>query len=219
MPADDQALEVFRDLNLRGSATQLDAFRAALIERIVPPWVRSEAEERYSASIRGNQDVLVLCREPDLSTPAARVFLWRNDDCYQVSNIVPIETSELGRGDYNNVLNDFILRVAEPAANATGISVEVTGSRQGLENWTTPQVASALRRFSHLANKSTGSAHWLDKERWFEFIVRSHDYEKPLDTNQLGRWLVEVENWSEDKAHELVLEYEFGQALLEFIGK
>jgi hypothetical protein len=80
MPAEEQALEVFQDLSLRGASAQLDAFRVALIERVAPPWTRSEDEERRSSSIRGAQDVLVLYRQPDADAAGAKLFLWRNGD-------------------------------------------------------------------------------------------------------------------------------------------
>jgi hypothetical protein len=219
MPTDEQALEVFQDFKLRGSSAQLNVFRDALIEGIAPPWSRSKADERYSASVRGSQGALVLHRQPDASAPGAKLFLWRNADLYEVSNIVPLASGELGRGGYNTVLNDFIARIARPAATAAGLSVELTGSAQTLDDWTTPEVARALRLFSHLANKSTGSSHPLDKERWFDFIAKAHATTDPLSTSQLMRWLVEVEEWGEDEASDLVIEYEFGLGLLDFVNK
>jgi len=219
MPMDEQALEVFQNLNLRGSSAQLTVLREALIERIAPPWSRSKADERYSADVRGSQGALVLHRQPDAGVPGARLFLWQNADHYEVSNIVPLESGELGRGGYNIVLKDFIGRIAGPAAEAAGITVELTGSAQTLDDWTTPEVASALRLFSHFANKSTGSSHPLDKERWFDFIAKAHASDDRLDTSQLMRWLVEVERWGEDEASDLVIEYEFGLGLLDFVNR
>jgi hypothetical protein len=220
MPTDEQALEVFQNLRLRGSSGQLSHFREALIERIAQPWSRSKADERYSLGVRGSsQGVLVLHRQPDADAPGAKLFLWRNADHYEVSNIVPLGAGELGRSGYNIVLRDFITRVAGPAADAAGITAELTGSMQTLDDWTTPQVASALRLFSRLANKSTGSSHPLDKERWFDFIVKAHASPDRLDTSELLRWLVEAENWGEDEASDLVIEYEFGLGLLDFVNK
>jgi hypothetical protein len=51
--------------------------------------------------------------------------------------------------------------------------------------------------------------------RWYAFIIATHHTSKRLDTDQLVRWLVEVEHWSEDIAHELAIDYEFALGLLE----
>ena len=75
--------------------------------------------------------------------------------------------------------------------------------------------ADALRRFSAAANKATGSSHPLDRTRWFAFLLSVHGVTPSLDADRLARWLVEVEGWSDDKAHDLVVEYEFGLALLD----
>jgi hypothetical protein len=72
-----------------------------------------------------------------------------------------------------------------------------------------------LRRFSRSANKSTGAAHPWTGARWYAFIIATHHTSKRLDTDQLVRWLVEVEHWSEDIAHELAIDYEFALGLLE----
>lgn len=72
----------------------------------------------------------------------------------------------------------------------------------------------ALHNFSILANKATGSSHPRDQERWFQFIFAAYRAPQQLDIDNLMRWLVEIEGWSDEKAHDLVIEYEFGLALL-----
>jgi hypothetical protein len=219
MSKEQSALEVFRDLNLRGSPAQLDAFHDALMKRMAPPWSRSKADERYSSAVPEFQDALVFHRQPDASVPGARLFLWRNADHYEVSSIVPIGAEGLGRGGYNTVLKDFVGSVAGPAAEAAGIKLELTVEAQTLDDWATPEVASALRLFSHLADRSTGASHAPDKKRWFDFIVKAHRSGDPLNTSRLLRWLIEVEGWGEDRASQLVIEYEFGLGVLDFVNE
>jgi hypothetical protein len=69
--------------------------------------------------------------------------------------------------------------------------------------------------FSRLANKSTGAAHPMDKKRWYAFLIAAHRASKRLDSDQLARWLVEVEAWSAGRAQDLAIDYEFALGLLE----
>ena len=77
-----------------------------------------------------------------------------------------------------------------------------------------PAVAEALRRFSVLANKSTGASHPLDRDRWFDFILLAHRENAQLDASVLARWLSESEGWFEDCARDLAGEYERSRSLL-----
>src|SRR5690606_15672910 len=112
-------------------------------------------------------------------------------------------------------LEDFSASVAQPAAAAAGFTVEMTAAEQGLDNWLPTEAAEALRSFSSHANKATGSSHPQDRERWFAFLLAVHRSRAERDTGFLVRWLTEVEGWSDDEAHTLAIEYEFGLALLD----
>jgi hypothetical protein len=78
-----------------------------------------------------------------------------------------------------------------------------------------PRGRDALRRFSILANHGTGSAHPLDRERWFAFLLHCHQDRCELDTDMLQRWLME-QGWTFERASDLAIEYEFGRGLLKF---
>lgn len=98
---------------------------------------------------------------------------------------------------------------------SSGIELVLTSTDQTIEDWTDHDTASALKRFSSLANKSTGRSHPLDEERWLDFIISAHHGGRSLDPEQLSRWLIEVERWSDDIAHDLASEYSMGMALLD----
>lgn len=128
---------------------------------------------------------------------------------------MPQNVGELGIAKYNAILRDFVAMIAEPAARTGDFKVELSSPHQSLDDWLDSEPAVALRRFSRLANKSTGAAHPMDRDRWYAFLIAVHHTSKRLDTDQLVRWLVELEHWSEDKAHELAIDYEFALGLLE----
>ena len=96
-----------------------------------------------------------------------------------------------------------------------GFEIEVTSNRQSLDDWLSVEAAAALRRFSVLANKSTGSSHPSDRERWVAFLIKAHQDERSFNSDLLMRWLVEVEGWPEEVADKLASQYEFGLDLLD----
>lgn len=162
-----------------------------------------------------DEDVIVLVRAAVDDIDESALVLWQEADGYRVANIVPRPAGELGITNYNAILQDFLERVARPAAQAGGFEIELTSASQSLDNWLAPEPAAALRRFSRLANKSTGAAHPMARERWYAFLIATHRSTRRLDADQLARWLVEVERWSDEKADGLAIDYEFALGLLE----
>lgn len=211
----DKSIEVFQDLHLKGCLSA-SSIRAGILAQVQAPWHHDqEREEDIRGHASDGEDVIVLVRDEFNDVDESGMVLWQEGEGYRVSNIVPRNVGELGITKYNAILRDFVARIAEPAARAGGFSIELTSPHQSLDDWLDAGPAAALRRFSHAANKSTGAAHPMDRERWYAFLIATHDTSKRLDTDQLVRWLVEVEHWSEDKAHELAIDYEFALGLLE----
>lgn len=210
----DKSIEVFQDLHLRSSASAT-SIRTAILTQVQPPWRHdAEREGHIRNHASDDEDVIVLLREAFDDVDESGLVLWQEGKGYKVSNIVPRNVGELGITKYNAILQDFAAKVAEPAARVGGFDVELTSGHQSLEDWLDAEPATALRRFSRLANKSTGAAHPKDRERWYAFLIATHDASKRLDADQLVRWFVEVEDWSDDKAHELAIDYEFALGLL-----
>lgn len=208
-------LEVFQDLNLRTRSADI-SIRELILRHVRSPWRHDAEREQDVRSHAGErEDVIALVRDPSDDLEEVGLVLWQEDDGYRVSNIVPRKAGELGIAKYNVILQDFVANVARPAAAAGGFTVDVTSPQQTLEDWLKPDVAKALRRFSTLANKSTGASHPKDQERWFEFLIAAYRTSAGLDPDRLARWLSEVEGWPADTARELAIDYEFGLALLE----
>lgn len=213
--AETARLEEFQDLRLYGPVDSRTALRNALIQRADGLWNHAEDREREWARVTAGGEVLIFDRQAGEGIDSVGLFLSKREDGYAVTNIIPRVLSELSRKQYNAALQDFIKRIARPAADATGFRIEITEPYQSLDDWLPPQAAYALRRFSEAANKSTGSSHPLDRRRWFTFIIAAHRDIGNFDVSRLDRWLVEVEGWSEEKAQDLAIEFEFGLALLD----
>jgi hypothetical protein len=208
-------LEVFQDLHLRTPSASV-SIRDHVLSQVKAPWRHdAEREQNVRSYALKNEDVIGLVRESSDDMDEVGLVLWQEEYGYRVSNIVPSKVGELGSTKYNNILQDFVDRVARPAATVGGFIVDLTSSEQTLEDWIDAAPAESLRRFSGLANKSTGAAHPRDQERWFEFLIAAHRTSARLDPGRLAQWLSEVEAWPPETAHELAIDYEFALALLE----
>jgi hypothetical protein len=211
------SVQVFQDLYLRhpmGSKT----IRSALLQAATGRWIHSDLKEESISDTAGGQLVDVIAFERTAIKGLPVVTLWMFEDGkggYKVSNVVPIQQGQLGVAGYNAALVDFASTVVSPIIKSSGIELVLTSADQTIEGWTDLATASALKRFSSLANKSTGRSHPLDDERWLDFIISAHHGGRPLDTEQLSRWLIEVERWSDDIAHDLASDYSMGIALLD----
>lgn len=209
------SIEVFQDLFLVFPDERRKEICDALRQQAKAPWRYAEEKARLLDENTGEYEKwMAFEREPGDDIAASGLALLAKPDGYEVANIVPLELDELGVSGYNNVLNDFVDRIAQPASEDCQFNVKITERRQFITDWISQEAADALHRFSVSANKSTGSSHPLDRKRWFQFIMTVHRDQRELDTDLLIRWLVEVEDWNTERAHKLAIEYEFGLALL-----
>jgi hypothetical protein len=130
--------------------------------------------------------------------------------------VVPQQQHQLTYREYNGILEEFCERLLRPIAERSGLRVELSATQADLRHWLSAGAAERLRRFSALANKSTGASHPSDRERWNDFVVAAHRDGSNLDATTLRRWLIEVEGWPPEVADQLAIEYEYGRELLAF---
>jgi hypothetical protein len=208
-------VHVFQDLVLSGPDGGRDALVAAFQQKVAFPWrYDAEGSARAERNTLGDKGILIFERSTANDLPSARLVLWPQAGGYYVPNVTPVQVGELTISEYNAVLADFAETVAKPIARRFGFNVSMTSANQNIEDWLAPEAAFALRRFSGAANKSTGASHPMDEQRWFDFIIAVHRTEKRIDSDNLVRWLHEVEGWDERSAHNLAAEFERGIALL-----
>lgn len=212
-------LPVFRDLIITGGAAEIGRIGDAIEAQLHEGWVRDRAREEESSLIEGSKtlDWLVFNRDGTPEIPAGSLFMTKQDDDLAVTNIVPQTVSELSRKQYNLILAEFFETAAEPTCRALNLRCTLTEDTLPITHWISEEAASHLLRFSNLANKATGSAHPLDRRRWFAFIAQTVRDGSPLDAHTLGMWLVRVGHWPEDSAQQLMIEYEFGRDLLRYV--
>jgi len=212
MPSSSKPLSVFRDLLLVGPSNAIDGLRQALIGHAAAPW--RHAPEREDRVHLPDGKPMAFERSATPGFESAGLVLFQRPDGFEVTNIVPLELSELSHRAYNTILEDFADQIARPASTESGFVVKLSGNTVQIEDKISQTAADALRRFSVLANKSTGASHPLDRRRWFDFIIQAHRDGSDLDADFLHRWLVESDDWPEEQASDLAIYYERSRALL-----
>jgi len=214
MSADAPAsIEVFQDLTLWLDGRAQTEVRDALVAQAALPW--RHAPEREAAISSGTEtEFIAFEREASGDSPKVGLVLWKDPDSFRVTNIVPVDIGELNYQQYNAALRQFSDQTVAPVAARLGLRLDISNDRQSLTDWMSQGTADLLVRFSRLANKSTGSSHPMDRDRWLAFVIAAHkEQSKAADT--LKRWLIEVEHWPAEAAWDLVIEYEFGLELLQ----
>jgi hypothetical protein len=206
----------FQDLIVAGAASRIKEFGSALERQLPAGWTRDRTREEDAQQMGSGDEWLVFNRVATPDLPAASLFFATCASDLTVTNIVPQAVSELSKQQYNAILKEFYESAVAAVADEMALQHELTPETRPLTFWITEAAAEKLRRFSQLANKSTGSAHPLDRNRWFDFIVQVVADQSELDTDTLARWLVAIEHWPEDSARDMILEYEFGRDLLTY---
>src|SRR5690242_588318 len=211
-------MEIFRELYIDGSREQVATVMAEIERSLSGGWARDSINEAGMRSIDPDGPAIYCfscTREAD--RPSATIFVAEKEPgLYHVSNVVPRQQHQLSYGEYNGILEEFAGRHLRPAAERSGLRVELTASQADLSHWLSVGAAERLRRFTALANKSTGASHPSDRERWNDFVLVAHRDRSRLDASTLRRWLIEVEGWPPEVADQLAIEYEYGRELLDF---
>src|SRR5712692_11895938 len=162
-------MKVYRDLVFRGNRPALVRFIADIEPRLTDGWARYHARE---SAVRRAALGTMYCFSCTTAGPRPASELWvatRSDGVLYVSNVLANEYSSLTYDQYNAIVQEFHDRFARPAAQATGVEVELGDADPQIEDFLSGETAALLRRISGLANRSI--VHPLDRERWNEFLT------------------------------------------------
>ena len=116
--------------------------------------------------------------------------------------------------------------------------IKVVGPSSGRFNpldYISESALNKLTLFCNAANKSTGSSHPCDEERWFDFICQTVDDGRVFDYDTLSKFLQDEEYWgkkekgflgvigqfawSDENAQELASEYDNYVRILQYYKK
>lgn len=215
-------MKTYRELYFRGTVKQLSEFVKQIGKYAVGNWKLRKQLGRW-------KDYLLFDYIGELVDKAC-VSIYVGDEItkgeLRVGNIVPLEKSELSIDEYNTVLLKFYDDVIKPYKEC-GTKLSILQPNDDIFDPTSVISEIALKKlqlFCSAANKSTGSSHPCDQERWFDFICQTVDDGKMFDYSTLASFLQDETYWGkkpdsfigvmgsfawdEEQAYELATEYE-----------
>jgi hypothetical protein len=215
-------MKTYRELYFKGTEKQLLEFVNQIGEYAVGDWKLEKKSERW-------KDYLCFDYVGELVDKAC-VSIYIGDKIskgeLRVGNIVPLEKNELSVDEYNTILLKFYDDVIKPYKKF-GTELNILQPSDDIFDPTSVISETALKKlrlFCTAANKSTGSSHPYDRERWFDFICQTVDDGKMFDYSTLASFLQDETYWGkksddfigvmgdyawdEEHAYELASEYE-----------
>lgn len=217
-------MKIFRELYFSGTPSDLKKFADEISNYVVGDWrfVTRETSGEYKSHLFFDY----IGRKVE----NARVSIYLGDrinsGVINVGNIIPLNKNQLSIEEYNEVLMLFYNEVVMPFKNNNdylNISQPTDDKFDPLTIMSETSLKK-LKSFCSGANKSTGSSHPCDKERWLSFVLQTVDEDRVIDSDILFRFLKDEEfwgtkpddfigvmgnyAWDEESAYELSMEYE-----------
>lgn len=226
----EKEMRIYKELSFVGEKPALDEFKRNAPSFATGDWkyVKSDRMKDYIAfDYNGNE------------ADHAEVSIYYGADAWRegyikVGNIVPLQKDRLSIEEYNAVLDLFYAEIILPNQRKME-NIEIVGPESDVFDplkYISKEALEKLERFCDCANKTTGSAHPSDGERWFDFICQTVDDNQTLDYDTLYRFLMDEEYWGKkgtgflgcmghfawDESHaaELALEYDSYVRILEY---
>lgn len=186
-------MKTYRELYFRGTTKQLSEFVDQIGKYVVGDWKYEKQSERW-------KDYLFF-DYIGTHVDKARVSIHVGNKIakgeLRVGNIVPMEKSELNVDEYNAVLLQFYDDVIKPFKESVP-ELSISQPSDDIFDPTSVISETALKKlelFCSAANKSTGSSHPYDQERWFDFICQTVDDGKIFDYSTLASFLRDETYW------------------------
>lgn len=226
-------MKTYRELYFKATPIQLSEFVKEIRKFAVGNWKVEKQTDRW-------KDYLFIDYIGE-KVDKARVSIYigdiAEDNEIKVGNIIPLEKNELSVDEYNSILMEFYDDVIKPYKEA-GTDLSISQPSDDIFEPLTVISKEALDKleiFCRGANKSTGSSHPCDKERWLDFVCQTVDDDRIFDSSTLASflqdenyWGVKLEDfigvmgnyaWDEEHAYELASEYESLCEVLQFYKK
>lgn len=221
----------YSELFFIGDKEKYDAFKSDISDYVKAPW-------KFIKNDRMLRDY-ILFDYTGAEVDTAEVSIYYDSDGWRkgyikVTNIVPLQKSQLSISEYNAVLKRFYDDVIKPYS-VKHPELKIEGPTSDVFNpldIISEEALKKLKQFSNAANKSTGSSHPCDQERWYEFVCQTVDDGRLIDIDTLAQFLMDEDYWgkredgfigvmgsfawSKDKAWELASEYEQLTGVLQY---
>lgn len=226
-------MHIYKELSFLGDKPALDEFKRMAPTFVSGDWKYSKSDWMF--------DYIAFDYVGDKVEPAeVSIYFgkesWR-EGFIKVGNIVPLRKNQLSIDEYNAVLDLFYEQIIVPnQSKMTGI--RVVGPESDIFDPLKHISAKALKKleiFCNAANKTTGSSHPSDEERWFDFICQTVEDRQTFDFDTIYRFLMDEDYWGkkeqgfigamghfawdEEHAGELASEYDNYVRILQFYNK
>lgn len=208
-------METFKELTIQINDSQIPGFLSQIEKYMKDGWSRNYDLEKSNMASAGNIVFYYFtCTERGNREAALVALVKKDDNSVHVSNVVPQNLSELSYCQYNLILTEFYEKFVKPSCEILKLKTELSKGEETINDWMSEISVERLKSFSSLANKSTGTSHPFDKERWYNFVISIVENNDKLESSELVRWLVEEESWAEDVARDISIEFEQEVGLL-----
>ncbi|MDQ2798133.1 MAG: hypothetical protein M3Y13_00640 [Armatimonadota bacterium] len=207
-------MNIYQELIIEGKPEDLKRFLAEA-QAVDHGWERDQEQEANLGK------EYVAFRKPETShLPAAVLYLYGEppEGRYQVANILPTDKNELSLQEYNRLTRSFYETCVQPYQDSYQLKATLTAEDTNFAETVSPPTFELLKRFSALANKSTGSSHPADRRRWLDFVASSIKNHDKIDTGLLSQWLVDEEQWPKEEASRLIRDYELAVDLQNLVA-
>jgi hypothetical protein len=210
-------MELLKNFEIEGGVESLKKCMLLISKLLEKGWVRDKEAEKESLKRHagGADKVFCIICSRTKNYPSSKIYLLKYSGKITTTNIYPVkERRPLSNEEFNYIVRDFYEGFVKKAVEKTGVSITFSGGNVTPEDLLGRKPAKLLKLFSNAANKSSGSSHPLDRERWFNFIISAHLNGSKASTSELGQCLLE-DGWSDEMAHKLVCQYEYAKDLLQ----
>lgn len=212
-------MKTFQKLRISGDPEEIDSRLKEIATSLRSGWSHNiERENELKKDTLSEKGMYCFHCSESQSHPSANLWFAESEPGqWYNSNIVPDKVSRLDFDQYNTILNEFYDLFIKPLEEEQDVEVSISPAEASIENWVSSDTAKLLKIFSSAANRTV--LHWMDEERWYDFVIAAHRENADLDPDYLERWLREDEQWPEDMAYELAMSYEKSRSLLEYYDK
>ena len=195
-------MEIYRNLEINDSQINIDKALKNFVHAYPNKWHIERTKQLGS-----NYIVYRYKKNRDLTL---RIYLLRNDDGIKIANILPNERNSISKQEYNEAVMDFYNDLIQYSPNYKDcVTTNIFDPLQLMSQ----KALEKLRDFYLCANKSTGSSHPYDEQRWFAFICQTVEDRRIITEEQeFLEFLQDKSYWgadifSEDIAFDLIHEY------------
>lgn len=212
-------MDKYQDFKVTVQQDQWDSFQKEFSKVIDSnQWkLRDDLKKRgEDSSLMSNRDILCI-ESPKIpyegGSLKAVLWMWMYDNGFEVFNIIPLIGNQLSCREYNHILEQFRQSIIDPMSGNFNLHVEVSKPYLDIVDTIGPVGLKKLEQFSRTSNRSTGHSHPMDFNKWCNFVFYLYDNRIDLSSDDLMHWLME-DGWTEEKAHELALDYEYSIDML-----